>query len=445
MNKLNHKEIFDRVETRLSQVETIKVHGKVTQVIGLTIEANGPAVALGEVCIIEANKFADPVYAEVVGFKEGKILLMPLGELGAIGPGSQVRSTGRQFTVQVGPELLGRIVDGLGNVIDDGPLLEGLDHYNVINPPPNPLLRPRIVEPMFVGVRAIDALTTIGKGQRIGLFAGSGVGKSTLLGMIARNAEAEVNVIALIGERGREVRDFIEKDLGEEGLKKSVLVVATSDQPALIRMKGAMLATAIAEYFRDQGKQVMLMMDSLTRFALAGREVGLAIGEPPATRGYTPSVFAALPKLLERAGTSESGSITAFYTVLVDGDDMNEPIADAVRGILDGHIVLSRGLAHKNHYPAIDILQSVSRVMNDVVPKEHRSNANKMKELMALYRDSEDLISIGAYKKGTNRRLDVAIQHIDEINGFCQQDIYEETSFETTASRLNEIIAATNQ
>jgi len=441
LTKLNHAHIFTKTLNALNKVDTIRVNGKVTQVIGLTIEANGPAVSLGEICIIESREQSSSIFAEVVGFREDKILLMPLGELGSIGPGSQVRSTGIPFMVKVGTELLGRIIDGLGQPIDGTVISDNIEQYSVNNTPPNPLLRPRINQPMFVGVRAIDALNTIGKGQRIGLFSGSGVGKSTLLGMIARNAEADVNVIALIGERGREVREFIDKDLGPDGLKKSVLVVATSDQPALVRMKGALLATAIAEYFRDQGKQVMLMMDSLTRYALAAREVGLAIGEPPAARGYTPSVFASLPKMLERAGTSSKGSITAFYTVLVDGDDMNEPIADAVRGILDGHIVLSRQLAHKNHYPAIDVLQSVSRVMNDIVDDNHLKSASRMKELLAVYRESEDLISIGAYKKGSNRKLDIAIQYKEQIDSFCKQQIYETGTYENTVSLLNQLMA----
>ncbi len=437
---LDQEKLYRKVMYAIDKVDPIRINGKVTQVIGLTIEAKGPAVALGEICVIESEAQKQKIMAEVVGFKEDKVLLMPLGELGAIGPGSQVIPTNKPLTVRVGNELLGRVLDGLGMPIDGKPISDTMERYSANNLPPNPLHRPRITEPMSVGVRALDGLNTIGKGQRIGLFAGSGVGKSTLLGMIARNTEADINVIALIGERGREVRDFIERDLGEEGLKKSVLIVATSDQSALIRMKGALLATSIAEYFRDQGKQVMLMMDSLTRYAMAAREVGLAIGEPPASRGYTPSVFASLPKLLERSGTSDKGSITAFYTVLVDADDMNEPIADAVRGILDGHIVLSRKLAHKSHYPAIDVLQSVSRVMTEVVDDQHVKSSNRVRELMAVYRDSEDLISIGAYKKGSNRKLDTAIQYIDKINAFCQQGVYERTTFEDTSLVLNHLI-----
>lgn len=436
--KLNHQLIYSKAINVINKIDPIRINGKVTQVIGLTIEAKGPAVSLGEVCIIESQ--SQQIIAEVVGFKEDKVLLMPLSELGAIGPGSQVIPTGKPFNVKVGSELLGTVIDGLGQPIDGTILPESMDLYSVNNMPPNPLHRPRIHDKMSVGVRAIDGLLTIGKGQRIGLFAGSGVGKSTLLGMIARNTEADINVIALIGERGREVREFIDKDLGPEGLKKSVLVVATSDQPALVRMKGALLATAIAEYFRDQGKQVMLMMDSLTRYAMAGREVGLAVGEPPAARGYTPSVFATLPRLLERAGTSANGSITAFYTVLVDADDMNEPIADAVRGILDGHVVLSRKLAHKGHYPAIDVLQSVSRVMNDIVDESHLIASNRLKELLATYRESEDLISIGAYKKGSNRKLDVAIQYKDRLDQFCQQQIYDKSTLDETIDNLSTLI-----
>lgn len=440
MLKLNHKLIHEKAMHAITRVDPIRLNGKVTQVIGLTIEAKGPNASLGELCIIESNNSVQRIYAEVVGFKDDKVLLMPLGELGAIGPGCQVIATGKPFEVQVGYELLGRVLDGLGNPIDGLQFYNNLDRYSINNTPPNPLHRPKIREAMSVGVRVLDGLNTIGKGQRIGLFAGSGVGKSTLLGMIARNTEADINVIALIGERGREVREFIDKDLGPEGLKRSVLVVATSDQPALVRMKGAMLATAIAEYFRDQGLQVMLMMDSLTRYAMAGREVGLAIGEPPAARGYTPSVFATLPRLLERAGTSAKGSITAFYTVLVDADDMNEPIADAVRGILDGHIVLSRKLAHKNHFPAIDVLQSVSRVMNDIATPEHLQASSRLKELLAIYRESEDLISIGAYKKGSNRKLDTAIYYKDRIDDYCKQQIHEVTNFEQSVSNLTELL-----
>lgn len=417
--------------------QSMKLIGKVTQVIGLVIESQGPTVSLGELCYIKSH-FPDvlPIPAEVVGFREGYVMLMPVGEMQGIGPGCEVVSAQTTLNVKVGPELLGRVLDGLGNPMDDkGPLLCKTEYPLQADPPP-PLTRPRIKDNLYVGVRAIDGLITMGEGQRIGIMAGSGVGKSTLLSMIARNTEADISVIALVGERGREVRDFIERDLGEEGMKRSVVVVATSDQPALVRIKGAMTATAIAEYFRDQGHKVVLMMDSVTRFAMAQREVGLTIGEPPATRGYTPSVFALLPRLLERAGTSEKGSITGIYTVLVDGDDMNEPIADAVRSILDGHIVLSRKIAAQNHFPAIDIMPSVSRVMNEVVSPEHLKAAQQMRQLMAVYRDAEDLIHIGAYVKGSSAKIDEAVQKIDAINAFLCQGIFEVDSYADTEKKL---------
>lgn len=367
-NVLNASKFIDA----LAAIDPVRVNGKVTQVIGLTVESEGPEARIGDVCHIYPSRSLEPVVAEVVGFRNNKVILMPLGELHAIGPGCDVVSTGKPLTVQVGHELLGKVLDGLGRPLDGSHLPLRLTHYSTNNLPGNPLKRPRVLEPISVGIRCIDGLLTIGKGQRVGIFAGSGVGKSTLLGMVARNTSADVNVIALIGERGREVLDFIERDLGPEGLARSVVIVATSDQPALIRIKGALIATSVAEYFRDRGLNVMLMMDSVTRYAMAMREVGLAVGEPPATRGYTPSVFASLPKLLERSGTGPKGTITAFYTVLVDGDDMNEPIADSVRGILDGHIVLDRQLANKGHFPAIDVLSSVSRVMKEIIPKEHQ-------------------------------------------------------------------------
>ena len=417
--------------------QSMKLIGKVTQVIGLVIESQGPTVSLGELCYIKSH-FPDvlPIPAEVVGFREGYVMLMPVGEIQGIGPGCEVVSAQKTLNVKVGPELLGRVLDGLGNPMDDkGPLLCKTEYPLQADPPP-PLTRPRIKDNLYVGVRAIDGLITMGEGQRIGIMAGSGVGKSTLLSMIARNTEADISVIALVGERGREVRDFIERDLGEEGMKRSVVVVATSDQPALVRIKGAMTATAIAEYFRDQGHKVVLMMDSVTRFAMAQREVGLTIGEPPATRGYTPSVFALLPRLLERAGTSEKGSITGIYTVLVDGDDMNEPIADAVRSILDGHIVLSRKIAAQNHFPAIDIMPSVSRVMNEVVSPEHLKAAQQMRQLMAVYRDAEDLIHIGAYVKGSSAKIDESVQKIDAINAFLCQGIFEVDSYADTEKKL---------
>lgn len=420
--------------------ESIKMSGKVTQVIGLVIECKGPHVSIGELCYV-CSRFenVEPIPAEVVGFREGNVLLMPIGEMEGIGPGCEVISAQRVLKVKVGPQLLGRVLDGLGEPMDGkGPLL-CKEEYPLQAAPPPPLERPRIKDSLYVGVRAIDGLITLGPGQRIGIMAGSGVGKSTLLSMIARNTEADVSVIALVGERGREVKEFIERDLGEEGLKRSVVVVATSDRPALVRIKGAMTATAVAEYFRDQGKKVVLMMDSVTRFAMAQREVGLTVGEPPATRGYTPSVFALLPRLLERAGTSEKGSITGIYTVLVDGDDMNEPIADAVRSILDGHIVLSRGIAAQNHFPAIDVLASVSRVMGEVVDDEHNNAARRMRALMAVYKEAEDLIHIGAYVNGSSEKIDTAIKKIDAINDFLCQGVFEKDTYEDTEKSLEAI------
>src|SRR3712207_104391 len=374
---------------------------------------------------------------EVVGFKEDNVILMPLGELIGIGPGCRVIPSKNYLTVKCSDKLLGKVLNGLGKSLkqDDEQLYIGTE-YPLDTAPPDPLKRRRIKDSIATGVRAIDGFLTCGEGQRVGIFAGSGVGKSTTLGMIAREAKADVNVIALIGERGREVLDFIEKDLGEEGLKKSVIVCATSDQPALVRLKGAFTATAIAEYFRDKGKKVILMMDSVTRFAMAQREVGLAIGEPPATKGYTPSVFAMLPRLMERSGMSDKGSITAFYTVLVDGDDFNEPIADAVRGILDGHIVLSRALAGKNHYPAIDILNSVSRLMSEIATDEHKKAASLARDLLATYKNSEDLINIGAYTQGSNSKVDMAIQYNDEINNYLRQGIKEQSEFSESINRL---------
>jgi flagellum-specific ATP synthase len=408
----------------------------VTQVIGLTVESEGPDASIGDLCYIYPAKSTKPLKAEVVGFRNNKVILMPLGDLQSIGPGCDVVGTGKPLTIQVGSELLGRVLDGLGQPLDGSHISSRMPHYSTHNLPSNPLMRPRVTEPLSIGVRTIDGLLTVGQGQRVGIFAGSGVGKSTLLGMVARNTSADVNVIALIGERGREVLEFIEKDLGPEGLARSVVIVATSDQPALIRIKGALIATTIAEYFRDRGLNVMLMMDSVTRYAMALREVGLAIGEPPATRGYTPSVFANLPKLLERAGTGPRGSITAFYTVLVDGDDMNEPIADAVRGILDGHIVLSRDLAHKGHFPAIDVLASVSRVMKEIVSEEQQDAANELKRLLATYRDSEDLINIGAYQRGSNAEIDKSLDAIEQIQAFTRQKTSEKVDYQEAQERL---------
>ncbi|SHG92563.1 flagellar protein export ATPase FliI [Tepidibacter thalassicus] len=432
MKTINIENYFQK----LREINLIQYTGRVSQVVGLTIESKGPAVKLGEMCYIYPIKSDEPILAEVVGFKEEKVLLMPLGEMDGIGPGSKVVASGHGLEVKVGDELLGRVLDGLGNPIDGGESLNLRESYPVMNQPPNPLQRQKISEPLPLGVKALDGILTCGRGQRVGIFAGSGVGKSTLLGMIARNTKADINVIALIGERGREVREFIENDLQEEGLKRSVVVVATSDQPPLVRMKGALLATSIAEYFRDKGKNVILMMDSLTRFSMAQREIGLAIGEPPVTKGYTPSVFAVLPKLLERSGNSDKGSITGLYTVLVDGDDMNEPIADTVRGILDGHIVLSRSLANKNHYPAIEVLSSASRVMTNITDRKHIEIANKLKDLLATYREAEDLINIGAYAKGSNPKIDLAIEKIDEINSFLKQWTHEKFEYEEIIQTL---------
>ena len=376
------------------------------------------------------------IEGEVVGFQKDKVLLMPLGQISGIRPGSRVYPTGRPISVKVGPEMLGRVLDGLGRPADgkgDFPY-EAL--YDIDRDPPDPIKRPRISEVLKVGVKAIDGLLTLGQGQRVGIFAGSGVGKSTLMGMLARNCEAEVNVIALVGERGREVKDFIEESLGEEGLKRSVVICATSDQPPVIRLKGAMVGTAIAEYFRDQGKKVFFMMDSVTRFAMAQREIGLATGEPPTTKGYTPSVFAMLPRLMERAGTSDKGSITALYTVLVEGSDMEEPIADAARGILDGHIILSRDLASRNHYPCIDINPSLSRLMSVVAQDAHKDSAGKLREVLANYSEAEDLINIGAYVKGSNPKIDYAVEKIDQVNNLLKQGTEDNISFEETVSSL---------
>lgn len=431
---------LEKFNTAIDHCKSMNMIGKVVQIVGLVIECNGPNVSMGELCYVHSHfEEVEPLPAEVVGFREGYVLLMPLGETKGIGPGCQVVSAQKVLQVKVGPELLGRVIDGLGNPIDGkGPILCQKE-YPIQADPPAPLERPVIKDSLYVGVRAIDGLITMGQGQRIGIMAGSGVGKSTLLSMIARNTEADISVIALVGERGREVKEFIERDLGEEGLKRSVVVVATSDKPALVRIKGALTATAIAEYFRDRGRKVVLMMDSVTRFAMAQREVGLTVGEPPATRGYTPSVFALLPRLLERAGTSAKGSITGIYTVLVDGDDMNEPIADAVRSILDGHIVLSRNIAAQNHFPAIDVLASVSRVMSAVVPKEHMEANRKLRALMAVYKEAEDLIHIGAYVKGSSPKIDEAVQKIDAINDFLCQGVFEVQSFEETIQRLEGI------
>lgn len=413
--------------------------GKVSKIVGLTIESIGPDARLNDLCRITSDKSGgQEVMAEVVGFKDNRVLLMPFESVDGIGPGSLVENTGDVLRVKVGPEILGKVVDGLGRPIDGSEIEHG-EAYSVEAPAPDPMTREIIHEVLPLGVKAVDGLITVGKGQRIGIFAGSGVGKSTLLGMFARNTKADINVIALIGERGREVREFIERDMGEEGMKRSVVVVATSDKPALIRNKAAKTATAIAEYFRDQGKDVLLMMDSLTRFSMAQREIGLASGEPPVTRGYPPSVYSEMPKLLERAGTAGQGSITGLYTVLVDGDDFNEPITDTARSILDGHIMLSRKLGHKNHYPAIDILQSISRVMSQIATKEYKQLAGKLKTVMATYNEAEDLINIGAYKSGSNKNIDFAISKIDKVNDFLTQGVDEKYDFEEEMQLLQEI------
>lgn len=432
---------FSRYERVLPRIPTVKMHGRVTGVVGLTIESEGPACQVGEMVYIYDKNGGSAIRAEVVGFKGSKVMSMPLGQLGGIGPGCEVRGTGKPLCVKVGPKILGRVLDGLGEPIDGKGPLEYETEYPIYNDPPNPFTRPRIEHHLQLGVRVLDSMLTFGKGQRMGIFAGSGVGKSTTMSMIARASEADITVLSLVGERGRELRDFLERDLKEEGLARSVVTVATSDTPALARMKAAYTGTAIAEYFRDKGHDVMLMMDSVTRFAMAQREVGLAIGEPPATKGYTPSCFALLPKLMERAGTSPSGSITAMYTVLVDGDDMNEPIADTVRGILDGHIVLSRKIAHKNRYPAVDVLQSVSRVFTEICTKEHQAAAMKLRAVLATYQENEDLINIGAYQKGSSPKVDYAINKIEEVEAFLKQHVYEPSTFEDTVQRLLRMMA----
>ncbi|MBT1247572.1 MULTISPECIES: flagellar protein export ATPase FliI [unclassified Thermosipho (in: thermotogales)] len=424
---------FEFLKKKLLEFEPYQKIGAVSKIVGLTIESKGPDAFLGELCKIltEYRK----AYAEVVGFNENGVILMPLEDISGLKKGCQVLRTGQHVSVPVSGELLGRVIDALGRPLD-GKKIFSKEKIPIVREAPNPLIRKRITTPISVGIRAIDGFLTLGYGQRIGIFAGSGVGKSTLLGMIARNTSADINVISLIGERGREVREFIEKDLKKDGLKRSIVIVSTSDQPALLRVKALLTATAIAEYFRDKGYNVLLMVDSLTRWAMAQREVGLATGEPPTTRGYPPSVFAGLPKILERAGNSDKGSITGIYTVLVEADDFNEPISDTVRGIVDGHIILSRKLAESAHYPAIDILMSVSRLMNDIVTKEHKIAAMKLRDLVATYYDAKDLIDVGAYKKGTNPKIDKSIELIEEINKFLKQSIDESMSFEDTVQYL---------
>lgn len=432
--------IVSRYADVVEKIDPVKVNGRVVDVVGLVIVSVGPNAVMGEICTVVDQNGIEVCKAEVVGFKDGKVLSIAIGEVHNISPACEIIASGKGLVVGVGKELLGRVLDGLGNPIDGKGEIKFQNFRETHREPPNPLERKRITTPIQTGVRAIDGLLSIGNGQRVGIFAGSGVGKSVTLGMIARNTSADINVITLIGERGREVREFIEKDLGEEGLKKSVVVVATSDKSPLVRLKGAYVGTTIAEYFRDQGLNVMLMMDSVTRFAMAQREVGLTIGEPPTTKGYTPSVFALLPKLLERAGNSDKGSITGIYTVLVDGDDMVEPIADAVRSILDGHIVLSRKLANKSHYPAIDTLQSVSRVMPDIIDHDHYKRVMAFNEILASYREAEDLINIGAYVKGSNPQIDRAVTKINQLRSFLKQDMMEKASYTETVYKLNNII-----
>lgn len=415
--------------------------GKVAKVVGLTVESIGPAAKLNDLCRIYVSETNQVINAEVVGFRDDRVLLMPYDQTSGVGLGSRVENTGEPLKVKVGDELLGKTLDGLGNPVDHTKL-PNMRGYSVEAEPPDPLTREIIDEVLPLGVKAVDGLITVGKGQRIGIFAGSGVGKSTLLGMFARNTKADINVIALIGERGREVREFIERDLGPEGMARSVVVVATSDKPALIRNKAAKTATAIAEYFRDQGKDVLLMMDSLTRFSMAQREIGLASGEPPVSRGYPPSVYAEMPKLLERAGRSDKGSITGLYTVLVDGDDFNEPITDTARSILDGHIMLNRKIAQKNHYPAIDVLQSISRVMSSIVGKEQKKASGELKNVLATYAEAEDLVNIGAYKPGSNPNIDFALSKINEVNEFLVQDVYDKYDYDEIINNLIGIFEA---
>ncbi len=442
MKDLDAKMIHFEKYEKIAEESFFAKKGKIVNVVGLSIESAGPDSKLGDVCYIyPEDKTQKPIMAEVVGFKEGKTQLMPYDLTDGIGIGNIVENTGSPLSVKVSDELLGMTLDGLGRVTTGEQLTQGME-YPVEALPPDPMSRAIIDEVLPLGVKAVDGLLTIGKGQRIGIFAGSGVGKSTLMGMFARNTKADINVIALIGERGREVREFIERDLGEEGMRRSVVVVATSDRTALERNKAAKTATAIAEYFRDQGKDVLLMMDSLTRFSMAQREIGLANGEPPVSRGYPPSVYSEMPKLLERAGRSSKGSITGLYTVLVDGDDFNEPITDTARSILDGHIMLNRKLGHKNHYPAIDVLQSISRCMSQIVTRDHKAASGKLKNVLATYNESEDLINIGAYKRGSSKSIDYAIDKIDAVNDFLKQDVDAKFEFEETLQLMKSLFEA---
>lgn len=429
------------IPAMIKQAETANYIGRVENIIGMSMEASGGGASIGDIVLIYNEEQKKQIPAEVVGFKEDKVQLMAYENMKGIGTNSFVRNTKKRLKIPVGEFLRGRIIDAMGHPMDGKGNFQSGRYYYVENPKINPMERPPIRQRLSFGIKAIDGLNTVGKGQRIGIFAGSGVGKSTLLGMIARNVKTDINVIALVGERGREVREFVEKDLGPEGMKRSVLVVATSDQPAMLRMKCPMVATTIAEYFKDQGKDVLLMMDSLTRFAMAQREIGLATGEPPVARGYTPSIYAEFPRLLERSGNFENGSITGVYTVLVEGDDTNEPVADTVRGILDGHIVLSRKLANQNHFPAIDINASISRLMVDIAEEKHKELASKIRDILSIYEKNEDLIAIGAYKTGTNSKLDFAISKIDKVNEFLMQEIGENFSQEETIEKMRRILA----
>lgn len=432
--------MFRELIPQIRSAETVSRTGKIENIVGMSIEASGGRAAIGDICRIYSNESGGQVPAEVVGFRNDHILLMPYANMSGISAGNFVRNTGKRLMLPVGPFLRGRVINALGQPIDGLEAFASPDRVPIDSGYINPMVRPPIRERIEFGVKAIDSLLTVGKGQRIGIFAGSGVGKSTLMGMIAKNVTADINVIALVGERGREVLEFIQKDLGEEGMRRSILVVATSDQPAMLRMKCPSVATSIAEYFRDQGYDVLLMMDSLTRFAMAQREIGLAAGEPPVARGYTPSIYAELPKLLERSGNFEKGSITGVYTVLVEGDDTNEPIADTVRGILDGHIVLSRRLANSNHFPAIDVGASISRLMVEIVSPEHRELASRLRDIMGVYEKNADLVSIGAYKAGTNPKLDHALSKLDAINQFLTQGVNEAFRYEESLAKLREIL-----
>lgn len=418
-----------------------KTYGKIEQIVGMTVEASGITGNIGDICRMSSNLNKRVVLSEIAGFKEGKVVLMPYSDMDGIGYGSFVENTNEKLMINVSESLIGRAIDAVGNPIDGkGPIEQG-SFYSINGKRSNPMERPPIAQPLEFGIKAIDGMLTVGKGQRMGIFAGSGVGKSTLMGMIARNIKADVNVIALVGERGREVMEFINRDLGPEGLARSVLVIATSDQPAMMRSKCALTATTVAEYFKDMGKDVLLMMDSLTRYCMAEREVGLSIGEPPVARGYTPSIYASLPKLLERCGNFKTGSITGIFTVLVEGDDSNEPVSDTVRGIIDGHIMLSRKIAMKNHYPAIDVTASISRLMSEIASPEQKANASKIRKIMSLYQENADLISIGAYKSGTNPELDEAIKRMQAINEFLQQPVNQKVDFNDTVAIMNEIVS----